>query len=48
MLLYGTYELPAGVTMYNGALAGARRIYSMEHREEGEETKKRNIELTKV
>ena len=47
-LLYVTYELPAGVTMYNGALAGARRIYAMENKEEGEETKKRNLELAKV
>ena len=34
--------------MYNGALAGARRIYAMENKEEGEETIKRNLELAKV
>ena len=47
-LLYMTYDLPFGVTLYNGALAGARRLYSMENREEGEETKKRIIEIEKV
>jgi ATP-binding cassette subfamily B protein len=46
--LYMTFDLPFGVTLYNGALAGARRIYSMENKEEGEETKKRNIEIEKV
>ena len=34
--------------MYNGALAGARRIYAMENKEEGEETKKGNLELEKL
>ncbi|KKL84490.1 hypothetical protein LCGC14_1964220, partial [marine sediment metagenome] len=47
-LLYNTYDLPFAVTLYNGALAGARRIYTMENKEEGEETGKRNIELSEV
>jgi ATP-binding cassette subfamily B protein len=47
-LLYMTYDLPFGVTLYNGALAGARRIHSMENKEEGEETSKRNIEIAKI
>ena len=47
-LLYNTYDLPFAVTLYNGALAGARRIYTMQNKEEGEETRKRNIELSEV
>ncbi|MHA2089199.1 MAG: ABC transporter ATP-binding protein, partial [Promethearchaeota archaeon] len=47
-LLYNTFDLPFGVTLYNGALAGARRIYSMENKEEKEDRRKTNIELEKV
>ena len=47
-LLYNTYDLPFAVTLYNGALAGARRIYTMQNKEEGEETRKRNIEVSEV
>jgi ATP-binding cassette subfamily B protein len=47
-LLYNTYDLPFAVTLYNGALAGARRIHSMGNKEEGEETRKRKLDLGKV
>jgi len=47
-LFYGTYQLPYAITTYNGALAGARRIYSMENKVEGEETRKRKLELKNV
>jgi ATP-binding cassette subfamily B protein len=47
-LLYNTFDLPFGVTLYNGALAGARRIYSMENKEEREDVRKTKIELEKV
>ncbi|MHA1986130.1 MAG: ABC transporter ATP-binding protein [Promethearchaeota archaeon] len=47
-LLYNTFDLPWGVTLYNGALAGARRIYSMENKEEREDRRKTNLELEKV
>ena len=47
-MLYVTFDLPYGIVIYHGALAGARRIYSMENREQGEETRKRNTELSVV
>jgi len=47
-LLYNTYDLPYGVTLYNGALAGARRVYSMENKEEREDRRRTNLELEKV
>jgi len=47
-LLYNTYDLPYGVTLYNGALAGARRIYSMENKDVREDIRKRKIEIEKI
>jgi len=47
-LTYATYELPYGIVTYNGTLAGAQRIYSMENKEEGEEPRKKKLELQNV